>query len=74
MKAHVLTGSKTEIAETVARIDGVIREVIVFIEEPSDAIPAPTEEDIFAEMDPFMVKAGGADYSRESIYKRMEGE
>lgn len=74
MKAHVLTGSKSEIAETVARIDGVIREVIVFVEEPSDSIPLPSVEDFFAEMEPFTVKVGGADYSRESIYTRMEGE
>lgn len=74
MKAHVLTGSKSEIAESVVRIDGEIREAIVFVEEPSDSIPATSEEDIFAEMEPFTVKAGGADCSRESLYTRMEGE
>jgi len=74
MKAHVLTGSKTEIAETVARIDGVVREVIVFVEEPSDSKPEPSEEDFFAEMEPFMVRVGCADDSRESLYTRMEGE
>jgi len=74
VKAHVLTGSKDEIAETVVRIDGVIREVIVFVEEPSDSTPEPSEEDIFAEMEPFTVKAGGADYSRQSLYTRMESE
>ena len=73
MKAHILTGSKTEIAETFARIEGVVREVIVFVEELSDSIP-PSVEDFFAEMDPFTVKVGGADYSLESIYTRMEGE
>jgi hypothetical protein len=71
MKAHVLTGTKREIAETVARLEGEIREVIVFVDEPSDSIP---EEDIFAEMEPFTVKVGGADCSRESLYTRMEGE
>ena len=74
MKAHVLTGSKSEIAETVVRIDGVIHEVIVFVEEPSDSIPALSAEDIFAEMEPFTVKVGYADDSREAIYTRMEGE
>jgi hypothetical protein len=74
MKTHVLTGSKGEIAESVARIDGVIREVIVFVEEPSDSSGELSEEDIFAEMDPFTVKVGGADCSRESIYTRVEGE
>ena len=35
MKARVLTGSKQEIADKVAEIDGDIREAIVFIDEPS---------------------------------------
>ncbi len=67
-------GSKQEIAETVARISGEVREAIVFVEEPSDQAQAPSGEDIFAEMEPFMVHVGGADYSREAIYTRMEGE
>ena len=74
MKAHVLTGSRTEIAETVARLEGMIREAIVFVDEPSDSTLGLSEEDIFAEMEPFTVKAGGADCSRESLYIRMEGE
>jgi hypothetical protein len=74
MKAHVLTGTKSEIAESVVRIGGVIHEAIVFVEEPSDSIPVPSAEDIFAEMEPFTVKAGGADYSRQSLYTDMEGE
>ncbi len=48
MKTLVLTGSKAEIAESVARIEGVIREVIVFVEEPADVVPAPIDEEIFA--------------------------
>jgi hypothetical protein len=75
MKTHVLTGSKAEIAESIARIDGEIREVIVVVEEPLDSTVPATVEEMFAEMEPYTVKAGGsADYSRESIYTRMEGE
>jgi hypothetical protein len=74
MKTHILKGSKKEIAESVAKLDGQIHEVIVFVEEPSDAIHPPANENIFAEMEPYTVKAGGADYSRESLYTRMEGE
>jgi hypothetical protein len=74
MKTQVLTGSKTEIAEAVVRIAGQVHEVIAFIEEPSDSAPQPPAEDIFAEMEPYMVKAGGADYSRHTLYTRMEGE
>jgi len=74
MKTHVLTGSKGEIAESVVRIDGVIREAIVFVEEPSDSLPVSSEEDIFAEMEPFTVRVGGVDDSRESLYTRLVGE
>jgi hypothetical protein len=74
MKAQILRGSKQEIAETVVRINGEVREAIVFVEDPSDsATPAPAE-DIFAEMEPFTVMTGGADDSREALYSRMEGE
>jgi hypothetical protein len=73
MNAQVLLGSKREIAERVMQIPGEVREAIVFVEEASDASATPGA-DIFAEMEPFTVTAGGADYSRESIYTRMEGE
>lgn len=54
-----------------------MRAAIVFIEEPSDAatqvVPAIVEE-LFAEMEPYTVKIGDVDDSREAIYTRMEGE
>ena len=74
MTAHILMSSKSEIAEQVVRIDGTIHEVIVFVEEPAHSIPEGTVEEMFAEMEPFMVQVGGADDSREAIYTRMEGE
>lgn len=74
MKAQVVKGSKQEIAETVARIRGEVREAIVFFEEPPDQMRAVSGEDIFTEMEPYMVHVGGAGYSREAIYTRMEGE
>jgi hypothetical protein len=77
MKAQILRGPKQEIAEAVVRITGEVREAIVLVEEPSDsATPAPPApgEDIFAEMEPYMVHVGNADDSREAIYTRMEGE
>jgi hypothetical protein len=73
MTVQVLKGSRQEIADGLARIPGEIHEAIVFIEEPSDALPGD-EEDIFAEMEPYTVRVGSADYSREAIYTRMEGE
>jgi hypothetical protein len=73
MSIQILRGSKQEIAEEVARIPGDIHEAIVFVEDSSDA-PCHQSEDIFSEMEPFTVRAGGADYSRESLYSRMEGE
>jgi hypothetical protein len=73
MNVHVLRGSKQEIAEGIARIHGDVHEAVVFIEGPSDAAPRPGE-DIFAEMAPFTANAGGADYSRDALYSRLEGE
>jgi hypothetical protein len=72
MNVQVFKGSKREIAEGVARIPGEITEAIVFVEGPADA--AANQDDIFAEMQPFVASAGGADYSREALYGRMEGE
>ncbi len=73
MNVEVLTGSKQEIAEGVARIRGDVREAIVFVEELSDTARSQGE-DIFAEMEPFTVSVGDVDYSREALYSRMEGE
>jgi hypothetical protein len=77
MKMHVLTGSKQEIAEGLARISGEVREAIVFVDEPAPAVPEVgtlDAKDIFAEMGPIMVDVQDLDDSREAIYSRMEGE
>ncbi len=74
MKTHVLTGTKQEIAEKVARLEGDVRQVIVFVDEPADVPAITAGEDIFAEMEPYTVQVGGCDDSREAIYTRMEGE
>jgi hypothetical protein len=71
MQAHVLRGTKQQIAENLARMPGEVREAIVFVEESA---PAETRmsngEDIFAEMRPYMVDAEGLDDSREEVYTR----
>jgi hypothetical protein len=74
MKAHVLTGSRSEIAESMARIEGNIREVIVLVDESPAPLPVQPGEDMFAEMEPYMVHVGYVDDSREAIYTRQEGE
>jgi hypothetical protein len=74
MKTHVLTGTKQEIADKVARLEGDVRQAIVFVDEPADVPAIRPGEDIFAEMVPHMVQVGGCDDSREAIYSRMEGE
>jgi hypothetical protein len=73
MIARVLRGSKQEIAERVAQLPGEVHEVIVFVDEVTDARQGASE-DIFSEMDGFTVRAGDVDYSRDAIYTRMEGE
>ena len=69
MKVQVLKGSKQQIAQSVAEIPGQVREVVVFLEDPSDT---GSGEDIFVEMEPFTVKAGDVDYSRNSLYSRQD--
>jgi hypothetical protein len=73
MGAQILKGSKREIAESVARIRGEVHEAIVFVEEPSDVTVASPQE-LFASMETFAAHAGGADYSREALYSRMDDE
>ena len=73
MSTQILRGSKREIAESVARIPGEVHEAIIFIEEPSDRTEDSPQE-LFASMETFAAHAGGADYSREALYSRMEGE
>jgi hypothetical protein len=77
MKTHVLRGAKQEIAESLLRLSGDIREAIVFVEEPAPA-PGGTATidavDIFEEMQAFMVDGHEVDDSREAIYTRLDGE
>ena len=74
MKAHVLRGSKQQIAEGVARMNGEVREAIVFVEEPLEKKPEITKGNMFSEMDSHIVNVKDVDDSRESIYRRTDGE
>lgn len=77
MTAITLKGSKQEIAQQVANLEGEVREAIVFIESPVNASTPPvpaTVEELFAEMEPYMVNVGNVDYSREAIYSRNPNE
>jgi len=79
MTARVLTGSKQEIAQKVANLEGEVREAIIFVEETTDLRPAggdcvPEAADIFAEMEPYMVHVADVDDSREALYTRQEDE
>jgi len=75
MQAHVLRGTKQQIAENLARMPGEVREAIVFVEEPEPAeARMPDGEDIFAEMRPYMVNVENLDDTREAVYTRGEGE
>ena len=77
MTAHVLKGTKHEIARQVANLEGDVREAIVFVAQPAAApaqVAPPTAEELFEEMAPYMVNVGNVDYSREAIYSRMPGE
>ena len=58
---------EVRVGVTEARRPGEVREAIVFVEEPSDLAASPQE--FFASMEPFAAHAGGADYSREALYR-----
>jgi hypothetical protein len=72
MKPRVLKGTKQEIADRMAQIEGEVREAIVFIDDPAE--PGVNGHDIFAEMDELTVDCGDADDSRPAIYERRPGE
>jgi hypothetical protein len=75
MTALVLKGTKAEIAQQLASLEGEVREAIVFVEQPSAASSEPvpaTVEEFYKEMEPYMVNVGHVDYSRESIYGRPD--
>jgi hypothetical protein len=75
MVTHVLKGTKQEIAQRLADVDGEVREAIMFVEEPPTASApggAAHVTDIFNEMRPFMVEVDDLDDSREAIYIRTD--
>jgi hypothetical protein len=77
MRTHILRGSKQEIAESLVRISGEVREAIVFVEEAAPVTPGEgtlDAQEIFAEMRTFMVDVTDVDDSREAVYSRMDGE
>jgi hypothetical protein len=75
MQAHVLRGTKQQVAENLAQMPGEVREAIVFVEEPATAeARTPEREDIFAEMRPYMVDVEDLDDTREAVYTRGDGE
>jgi hypothetical protein len=75
MQAHVLRGTKQQIADNLARMSGEVREAIIFVEEPAQAEARMSAgEDIFAEMRPYMVNVEDLDDTREAVYTRGDGE
>jgi hypothetical protein len=76
MKAHILRGSKQEIAYRLVQLRSEVREAIVFEDEPAPVgpeAPCPTE-DVFAEMAPFIGDAPDVDDAREAANSPMDGE
>lgn len=71
MKVQRLTGSKQEITEKVAGIEGDFREAIVFVDEPTNDAP---HANLFAEMEPYTVQQPQVDDSRQTLYRKMESE
>jgi hypothetical protein len=77
MKTHILKGSKQEIVDSLARLTGEVREAIVFVDDQSTCTAGSStaeQQDMFAEMRPYMVNGSEIDDSRAAIYSPMEGE
>jgi hypothetical protein len=74
IKARTITGSKVQIAREITGIADDVVEAIVFVNESNGKTSGKPVEDIFAEMEPYMVQVGNVDYSRSSIYAPPEGE
>jgi hypothetical protein len=75
MTARLLIGSKQQIAQQLASLEGEVCQVIVFIEEPAQGQSVPeTVEEMFKEMEPYESHVENVDDSREAIYTRQPGE
>ncbi len=73
--AHVLTGSKTQIAERLVALPGDVHEVIAFVDEPQRVAQEPVVAgDIFAEMSQHMTNVTVIDDSRDAVYAKTDGE
>ena len=72
MMPHVFKGSKDEIIAQINRLEGNVREAIVFVDDSGETKSNGT--DIFAEMDSHTSGSGDFDDSRDSIYTRHENE
>jgi hypothetical protein len=71
MTTQIIRGTKEQIAQALAHTQGRVVEAILFVEDDTTATGvAPLSESEFEKL----VSVRGADYSRESIYSRREGE
>jgi hypothetical protein len=59
MKTHFLTGTNLEIAAAITRIDGVIREVIVLVNEPSNTVQVANGERVSTQVETQPSDVGG---------------
>ncbi len=77
MNPVILKGTKQEIVDSLVNMPAEVNEAIVFVAEPQlpgSPVSLATNEDIFAEMLPYMVEVGDMDDSRNAIYTRQAGE
>ncbi len=78
MTTQIVRGTNQQIADAVARMPERVVEAILLLDD--SAAPAAHGmsdadfEKLTAEMESLTVSVGNVDYSRESIYSRLEGE
>jgi hypothetical protein len=77
MTTQILRGSNRQIAKTVAGMRERVLEAILLVDDPPqqpEALSDAEFERLMEEMDAHSVAVGNANFSRESIYMRHEGE
>jgi hypothetical protein len=78
MTTQIVRGTNQQIADAVARMPERIVEAILLLDDSSGPLAGAVSdadfEKLTAEMEILTVSVGNVDYSRESIYSRLEGE
>jgi hypothetical protein len=77
MTTYIVRGTNEQIAQAIAATREPILQAILILDDSSQPATVLTDdqfEQLLADMDANAVSVGNADYSRQSIYSRLEDE